>query len=341
MSATAAPRLTVVIPTHDRPRILTENLNRLVRHAAGLPIEVIVVHDGTPAAQVSADAAERVAAAAPWPLRVLSQGGFGPAPKRNRAVAEARAPACLLIGDDALPTANLVQRHLEFHQSHPEPTEALLGLVVPAAPLDASPYVRWLHEHGVWFGYASLRPGEEVGPWCFWTANVSAKRELMQRVGGFNEEFPVVVAEDIEFAFRLAHAGMRLYYDPEAVAEHFHPTDLGRTLVRMRDVGVAFRTLCELVPEMTRPTRPSARHRAKAAALTVAMVAGRPPPARRASWRFLCDEVIRESYWGMESPPEGPRIGRALTRLALADPLANPPLPEDPEPSPPVQPAAA
>ena len=329
--AGAAPELAVVIPTRDRREVLTETLGRLRAHASAAPIEVIVVDDGS--RDGTAEAVEALRPA-PWPLEIVRQEGSGPAAARNRGVEASSAPVCLFIGDDSLPTEDLIDRHAAFHRDRPEPTEALLGLVVPAPPLDASPLQRWLHERGAQFGYAALRPGEPAPASCFWTSNVSVKRALLDRAGGFDEGFRDAACEDAELGFRLAREGMTLHYEPRAVAEHFHPTDLARVLDRMRAIGVAYRRLRELAPEAVQPSRPGTKHRVKAAALTVAMLPGRPGPAREATWRFLCDEALREAYWGVE-PPLGsrPRIGRALARLALADPAATPAAPSAPEPA--------
>src|SRR5690606_20259404 len=106
---TPSPELAVVIPTRDRRDVLTETLGRLARYAAGEPIEVVVVDDGS--ADGSAEAAEAFARGAPWPVTVLRQGGAGPATARNAGVRAASAPACLFIGDDSLPTAGLIAAH--------------------------------------------------------------------------------------------------------------------------------------------------------------------------------------------------------------------------------------
>ncbi|HEY8467041.1 MAG TPA: glycosyltransferase [Solirubrobacterales bacterium] len=326
------PELAVVIPTRDRRAVLAETLSRLARHAATEPIEVIVIDDGS--ADGSHEAAEAFARSAPWPVTVLRQEGAGPATARNAGVRAARAAACLFIGDDSLPTAGLVGEHVRFHRDRQAPEEAALGLVRPAPPLDRSPFIRWLHEEGAQFGYARLSPDRPVAPENFWTSNISVKRELLVAAGGFDEGFPGAACEDAELGLRLAREhGLRLRYLPAALVLHFHPTDLARTLARMRVIGTSYRRLRELAPEMPEPSRPAARHRAKAAALTAALAARRTTRTRAASWRFLCDQTLREAYWDAGPASGPPRIGRALAALALRDPLATPPQPAAPDPA--------
>lgn len=306
----------MLIPSRERETILDETLRRLISEAAELPVELIVVYDGPADERRSA---WRLAPGSEVPLRVAEQPPLGPAAARNRGLAMARGAASLLLGDDVWAAPGLLERHVEFHRRNPEDAAALLGLVEPAPPLDRSPFVRWLHRSGVQFGYGSLRPGE-VEATCFWTANVSAKTSLLRDVGGFDEAFTDAACEDAELGLRLARAGMRLRYDPSASALHYHPTDLPRTLARMRRVGRAFRVLEGRAPELDMPSRPGLRHRAKAAALSALSASGLGGGGtREATWRFLCDEAQREAFWDVE-PGEGRmlRIGEGLARRAVA-----------------------
>jgi glycosyltransferase involved in cell wall biosynthesis len=318
------PTLSVVIPTRDRKPILLDTLRRIERQCAGLAVEVVVVDDGS--TDDTAVALRDLAQRSSLSLRPLRQKARGPASARNRGIAAARGTACLFIGDDVRPRESMLERHLEFHRRHPEPTAALLGLVVPAPPLDSSPFIRWLHEDGVQFDFGSLDAGRNVPPQSFWTANVSAKTELLRAVAGFDERFNAAACEDVELGLRLADTGMILWFDPAVVGEHYHPTDLPSTLKRMQRVGRSFRLLQEKAPTIAMPRRPDLRHRVKAAALTALNLARvRPPSVRHATWRFLCDEVQRESFWGEPTVREAPRIGGLLARLAEDDPATGAP----------------
>jgi GT2 family glycosyltransferase len=303
----APVELSVVIPSRQREQVLSETLRRLCEQAAGAPVEVIVVYDGpSPERRIAVETAGATAV----PLRVAEQEPLGPAAARNRGLAMAEGGAVLFLGDDAWPGEGLLDHHLSFHRDHPEREAALLGRVDPAPPLDRSEFVRWLHSDGVQFGYGELAPGE-VPATCFWTANVSAKADLVRAAGGFDEDFAEAACEDAELGLRLAGAGMRLVYDPAALALHYHPTDLGATLQRLRRVGRAYRVLERKAPELPMPSRPGAKHRLKAAALTPLANLGLQ---RETAWRFLCDEAQREAFWDVE-----PRPGRVL---AIGDALA-------------------
>jgi GT2 family glycosyltransferase len=312
------PELSIIVPTHRRPDRLLATLSLLGPEAAAANAEVIVVddasNDATPV--VLAELARDF----PAPLRTATLAvNSGPGVARNAGVVRAQAPVLAFFGDDITPAAGTLARHRAFHAEHPDDTDALLGRIVPDAETD-SPLARWLHEEGKQYAFGWLSASEPVPPPIFYAANCSVKRSLFDRAGGFDERFGFG-HEEQELSYRLRRAGMRLTYDPDALAEHHHPTDLAATLVRMRHFGASYRRLTEVVPQELAPRRPGARHRAKAGALTaVAMLPG--TAGNESAWSFLCEEAHREGYWESEAPPPGGspvRIGARLARLAGRD----------------------
>ncbi len=312
--------LTVVIPTFNRRDVLAATLDRLAEQKTAFGFETVVVDDGS--TDGSAGVARSFAERTPLAVTVLGQPNSGPAAARNRGLAAARGRVCLFLGDDTWPRPDLVDRHCAFHRQRPEPEAALLGLVVWAAECAPSPFMEWLGSEGIQFGFGQIRDHERLPGSFFYTSNVSVKTEFVRTHGGFDEAFRAAAFEDIDLGLRLERAGMRLAYEPEAIVEHFHPTDLPGSLWRVRRAGRWARLLVERNPDWPVPRRPGGRHQLKGAALTVLVAAGvRIPSVRTAVWRFLCHEAYREGYWDV--PAAGPRplrIGAALARRAAADP---------------------
>lgn len=330
MSAVGASDLAIVIPTRNRRETLVRMLRSLVRHGPAGGTELIVVDDGS--CDGSATGARALDFPTGWRVEVVSVEPGGPAAARNAGAARARAPVLLFLGDDSMCTPGLIEEHLRFHRDLPQQEAAMLGLVEPCPPLDQVDLQRWLHTAGVQFSYGSIEPGASVSPACFWTSNVSVKRELFLGAGGFDESFRDAACEDAELGVRLARHGMELSHRAQALALHFHPTDLALTLTRMVRVGTAFRQLTELAPEIQKPPRPRFRHRLKAAALEAECRLASSRRARERTWRFLCDQMLREAYW--EARPAGgdlPMTGSRLARMALDWPESNPPTDVEPD----------
>ena len=76
----------------------------------------------------------------------------------------------------------------------------MLGHVRWAREVRVTPFMHWL-EHGVQFDYPAI-DGIEAGWGRFYGANVSAKRELVERVGGFDEVRLPYGYEDLDFGYR-------------------------------------------------------------------------------------------------------------------------------------------
>ena len=202
--------LSVIIPTHNRVDILMETLARLIAQETEVAFEVLVVDDGSTDATVVTvrSLAERSAV----PVSILEQGSRGPAAARNSGIAAARGSACLFLGDDTWPRADLVERHGRLHRHRPEPRTALLGHVEWAPESRPTPLMDWLNT-GIQFDFDQISDPEDVRGVCFYTANVSAKTSFLLSNGGFDETFADAAFEDIELGLRLERAGMRLVYD--------------------------------------------------------------------------------------------------------------------------------
>src|SRR5260221_8789462 len=110
-----ASDLTVVIPTRGRWDILRQTLAALKRQTAPGFTSVVVV-DGTDQAPPTLEADV-----------VLHVPHGGPGAARNRAVRTITTDLVLFLGDDIVPTPDLVAVHLARHRAEPDRHVAVLG----------------------------------------------------------------------------------------------------------------------------------------------------------------------------------------------------------------------
>jgi GT2 family glycosyltransferase len=242
------PELTVVIPTYRRRDALPRALEALERQSAGSDaFEAIVVDDPVD------DDSEAVAALLdtdrrPFQLRHLHREARGVSAARNAGWRAAATPLVMFIGDDILLRRDALERHLDLHRRHPEDELGVLGRVEWARELRVTPFMRWL-EDGIQFDYRSLAEGE--APWThFYTANVSLKRVMLERIGGFDEERFPFLYEDLDVGRRMSEHGFRLLYSPAAVGEHLHQTDVEEWRGRMAATARAERRWVNAYPDM-------------------------------------------------------------------------------------------
>ena len=191
----ARPRLSVVIPTRDRPELLQTCLEGFAQQS--LPcgaFEVLVVDDGStePLDGLSAGFAGRLA------LQIVRRPPDGVSAARNIGVALARGDHLLLFDDDQYPASDLVQHCLDFHESQPEEGDFLLLRVVPDMTKPREPESFAMFEGTLFMSYPS--PGERWGYGSFWGGAVSCKRSIF-RYGLYDLAYRM--AEDAELGLRI------------------------------------------------------------------------------------------------------------------------------------------
>jgi GT2 family glycosyltransferase/2-polyprenyl-3-methyl-5-hydroxy-6-metoxy-1,4-benzoquinol methylase len=211
--------LVVVIPTRDRWTILDETLRSLESQTVQ-GFEIVVVVDGED--QSIPDLGEGV--------RVVQVRHGGPGAARNAGVRVTERPLVLFLGDDMVPTPQLVERHLDAHRRHPEPASAVLGHVEWHAAVPDDALHRWMDWSCTQFDYPNIA-GDDAGWGRFYSCNVSLSRSLFLEAGGFDEGFTFDY-EDLDLAWRLHQRGLQLWYERSAVVHHLHPYDWDRLVRR-------------------------------------------------------------------------------------------------------------
>jgi len=241
--------LTIVIPTRNRPDLLLRTLSALdTRGECPDSTEIIVVDDGSN--ELTQREESRIIKQLTIPATLIMQPPKGPAAARNRGIRAANNSIVLFLGDDILPGPNLARIHLEHHTKHPEQSIAVLGRVTWDPGIKVTPLMAWLEDGGPQFRFNDIRDPMDVPGSFFWTANVSAKRDFLLSVGGFNERFPDAAFEDVDLGVRLEREGLTLHYRSDALGYHYHPMDLKGSLGRMSRLARGALIAAETIPDM-------------------------------------------------------------------------------------------
>jgi GT2 family glycosyltransferase len=197
-------RITVVVPTRDRPRQLARCLRAL-----GCPgadgVEIVVVDDG------STRAAEVAASADAAGARLVRLDGRGPAAARNAGARAATADVVLFVDDDCVPATMWAA--------------TLAAAVLRAPGVVVGGAVEVSTDAGVWpRASEALARTTERGSGLLRTSNLGCRRSLLLDLP-FDETFPAAAGEDRDWCIRAVRAGATLVREPAAIVEH--RADLG------------------------------------------------------------------------------------------------------------------
>ncbi len=194
----AEPAFSVVVPTYDRMDVLPEVLDALEGQRGAPPFEVVVVDDGSGEATREFLAARRFAV----PARVLIQENRGPAAARNAGVRAAAGRRVAFLGDDTVPTPGWLAAHAGAHEARGGgPELAVIGYTRWHPRVRTNPFLTYINEHGLQFGYRLIDDPEDVPFNFFYTSNLSLSRERLlaepfdvplRRLGGHRGLLPPV-----------------------------------------------------------------------------------------------------------------------------------------------------
>jgi peptidoglycan/xylan/chitin deacetylase (PgdA/CDA1 family) len=241
-NAPSPPRLTVVVPTYQRRSIVLATLEALERQDITDPFEVVVVVDG------STDGTGQALRARKWafPIHVLEQPNRGAATARNVGAATGRADIVLFLDDDMEATAGLLRIHLDAYGAK---ADAVVGTTMlhPASPrtILSEDVERW----GATLAERCSRPGYQLGPDDIFTGQLSVRREVFERLAGFDTRFTqegTFGNEDVDFAHRLVARGCRVVFRRDAVTYQRFVVTAADHLRRWEQVGEADVALARL-----------------------------------------------------------------------------------------------
>lgn len=243
----------VVIPTFNRAAILERTLLALERQRfepesrEGDGFEVIVVDDGS-----TDDTGRRVRtlqSSCRMNLRYFHQENQLQGAARNLGSRHAAGDYLVFLGDDTAPDDGFLEAHRQAHRREPEEV-AVIGYTPWAADPPPTRFMQYVGEHGWQFGFALIQDARDVPFNFLYTANLSLPRRRFLACGGFDEGFKEYGWEDVELGWRLKQQGLRLVYQPCAVARHHHPTSIASFIRRQRKVGYSAWTLYRKHPDL-------------------------------------------------------------------------------------------
>jgi len=215
--------LSIIIPTYNRISVLKMTLHALFESVSASrngEFEVIVINDGSSDGTMTY--LKKLKKDRGF-LIVLSQSHKGPASARNVGIRNAHGEIVLFLGDDTVPSPPLISEHMKWHNVYPSEEIAVLGNMPWHPDISITPYMKWLVTGGPYFPFYRFRHDTFVE--SFISSNISVKRAFIG-TERFDENFPYAIHEDTEFGWRLKRKGLRIVYNENAIAYHYHQVSL-------------------------------------------------------------------------------------------------------------------
>lgn len=194
--------------------------------------EIIVVDDG------SKDETASIAAEAGADVVVRAAHG-GSAAARNVGIASAKGDIVLFTDADCVPSPYWIARMVE-----PFKDPKVVGTKGTYRTRQCALIAR-LTQLEFEIRYQRMRHFQYID--FIDTYAAAYRKEILTMAEGFNTDY--VAAEDVELSFRLAQAGHRMVFVPEAWVWHLHPATLGSYLRRKMRFGYWRALLYARLPE--------------------------------------------------------------------------------------------
>ncbi len=198
-------RISVVIPTYQRPQLLLRCLKALLQQSFPPEgFEIIVVSDGMDeitSHSLTSLPSNKFPVLRYYPLPEKS----GPAAARNLGWILADAPLVVFTDDDCIPDKEWLESMWDTYQSVGKREAAFAGRTV--VPLTENPTD---YEKNI----SNLASAE------FITANCACTKRALTRVGGFDERFKMAWREDSDLQFKFIDDGIPIVKVDTAVVTH-------------------------------------------------------------------------------------------------------------------------
>lgn len=210
--------LSVITSTRNRAPVLRHCLSALAAQSLDpARYEVLVADDAsTDETPAIIEEAQRRAQCAIRAFRLPQRSGV--AGSRNRAIPAARGDVIVFVDDDSLAPPGFLNAHLKAHTINANGI-ICRGPVIVTRSLDQPFEAR-----------ASLL---DMSTAYFDTDNGSVRREVLLRIGLFDEQFYPYGWEGLDLGFRLRELGLRRVYRRDAALYHYQPEVSPRNLASM------------------------------------------------------------------------------------------------------------
>jgi len=308
------PHVSIVIPVHGKLAYTLACLRSLAKHGAKAPFEVIVVDDASPD-----DSAATLAQLDGLHLLRNAQN-LGFVGSSNAGATEARGEFLLFLNNDTQVTSGWLDALLQCFAERADCGIAGGRLVYPDGRLQEAGALVFTDGSGWTTGRfeprdaAAFRYRRETD--YVSGAALMIRRDVFQRIGGFDARYAPAYYEDTDLAFTIRRLGLRVYYEPSSTVIHCEGisagTDTGNGMKRFQRINQAkfvdkWRAELADQPPPGTPLERAIRWRRRGRVLVVDMTT--PDPTRDSGSLRLTQilRILDEQGWSVAFCPDDGR----------------------------------
>jgi GT2 family glycosyltransferase len=223
--AVAQPKVSVVIPAHNKFAVTYNCLASLLLAPNGAPFEVIVVDDG------STDHTTEMPALIEGVKYVRNDTAQGFVKACNRGADLARGDYIVMLNNDTEVSAGWIDELLNVFETFEGVGLAGAKLIYPSGALQEAGGIVWSNGQPMNYGrngnpkeprYNYVRQVDYISGAC-----IMLPAFLWKELGGFDEDFAPAYFEDTDLAFRVREAGYKTVYTPFAEVVHYEGISSG------------------------------------------------------------------------------------------------------------------
>ncbi len=217
--ASAAPRVSIVVPVYNKIAYTSACLRSLAEHAGAIPFEVIVVDD------CSSDRTQERLADVEGIHVLRNAENLGFIGSCNAGAAAANGELVLFLNNDTRVTAGWLEALVRCLDEAPNAGLVGAKLIYPDGRLQEAGGIVFNDASGWNYGrfddpddprYAFRREAD----YCSGAA-ILLRTDLFRRLGGFDTRYAPAYYEDTDLAFAVRAAGYKVYYEPASTVVHF------------------------------------------------------------------------------------------------------------------------
>jgi len=209
-------KISVVIPAYNASSTIKKCLDAVVSQDFKDTYEIVMVDDGSK--DNTAEIVKKYKK-----VKYIFQKNAGPATARNKGWENSNGDIIVFTDSDCVPEKDWLSEMVK-----PFEKEKSIGAVGGAygKTINNESKLATLIGEEIKFRYKNIGNYTDAHG----SYSLAVRKEILEKVNGFNESYPVATAEDWDLCYKITKLGYKIYFNKKAKTGHHHPSNLKKYL---------------------------------------------------------------------------------------------------------------